>query len=50
MMHFCNFSLPWNKLPLFMVCCSTAISFTTFLSSSIVTAFVFSASSIARSV
>ncbi|KAM7469646.1 hypothetical protein LguiA_007829 [Lonicera macranthoides] len=49
-MHFCNFSLPWNKRPVFMVYCPTSISLTTSLSSSIIAAFVFSGSPIARSV
>ncbi|KAM7469591.1 hypothetical protein LguiA_007774 [Lonicera macranthoides] len=50
MMHFCNFSLPWDKLPVFMVYCSASISLTASLSSSIIAASVSSASPIARSV
>ncbi|KAM7473937.1 hypothetical protein LguiB_021180 [Lonicera macranthoides] len=50
MMHFCNFSLPWNKLTVFMLYCSTSISLTASLFSSTVAAFASSASTIARSV
>ncbi|KAM7469626.1 hypothetical protein LguiA_007809 [Lonicera macranthoides] len=50
MMHFCNFSLPWNKLPVFMVYCSTSISLTASLSSFTIAVFVSFAFLITRSV
>ncbi|KAM7469576.1 hypothetical protein LguiA_007759 [Lonicera macranthoides] len=50
MMHCCNFSLPWNKLPVLMVYCSTPISLTASLFSSTIAASVSSVSPIARSV
>ncbi|KAM7469581.1 hypothetical protein LguiA_007764 [Lonicera macranthoides] len=50
MMHFCNLSFPWNKLPVFIAYCSTSISLTASLSSSTIAPSISSASPIARSV
>ncbi|KAM7473942.1 hypothetical protein LguiB_021185 [Lonicera macranthoides] len=50
MMQFCNFSLPWNKFPVFMVYCSTSISLTASLSPSTIAASVSPVSPISRSV